>query len=183
MLTLRPRRYAVSMLRSQRDEILAKLRKSEEAATASVEKSAVAVMSAKLDYLRSGLEADWATAKQMTGALFLIEDEEHLHTQMWMRKQEAEAVEAVSWYCDKKMRMHHIQAWGLWKSAAFDFLKYLSEKHAVRRSDIYTIVLYDLNCPYARTKIRVKNVAQATSVMHSDHKSKSVAVIHLTDTT
>ena len=56
---LRPRRFAVSMLRSQKEEVMKVQRDREQASMASVESAAVAVNSARLEFLEAGLLADW----------------------------------------------------------------------------------------------------------------------------
>ena len=52
-----------------------------------------------------------------------------------------------------------------------------------RRSgqDIFVVILYDLNTSYARTKARVKSIANAVSTLHQDHKTRSCALVSLTD--
>lgn len=159
VLTLKPRRYAVSYLRSQRDDVIAKLRADEEKATASVESAAAAVLSARLDYLERGLHHDWAQADKVAGAYALLEDEQHLWSQKWVRQQEEHAAEAVTWLTEKQLRMRHLSNWAQWQSEGFEMVKFICDKNACSRNSIYLICLYDLNAPYARTKSRVKTVA------------------------
>ena len=116
---LKPRRYAVSMLRSQKEAVLRSLREAEERSVASVEAAAVAVSAAKLDFLEASLKADWDQAKLLTGSLHIIADEQHLQKQKWLREQEESAAEAVQYYMKQQLCMNHISNWSVWKEQTF----------------------------------------------------------------
>ena len=88
VFVMKPRRYAVSMLRSQREEVLQTLRANSQKSTAAVESAAAAVSAAKLDFLEAGLKSDWETATQMKGALAILKDENHLWQVSWLKEQE-----------------------------------------------------------------------------------------------
>ena len=225
---LRPRRFAVTMLRSQKEEVMKVLREHEQASMASVESAAVAVNSARLEFLEAGLLADWGKAKTLKGSVALVADEQHLWRQKWLSKQEGNASKAIDWYMNQCMRMTHVSTFSMWKASAMDFMKYIAQKFNTNRSNIHIVQarpsdisviwdtslhrqthgekewqmlgihathikatcmthatlipqIFDLNAPFARSKQRIKLVANAVSNMNSDNKQTSIALVHLSD--
>ena len=87
VFTIKPRRYTVSMLRSQREEVVANLRANAEKSTTMVETAAAAVSSARMDFLEAGLRKDWQMATHMKGAASILRDEQHLWQQKWLLQQ------------------------------------------------------------------------------------------------
>lgn len=136
---LRPRRFAVTMLRSQKEEVMRSLRQAEEASMASVECAAVAVNSARLEFLEAGLQADWATAQTLKGSIALIADEQHLWRQKWLLQQECNATKAVDWYEQMYMKMVNVHTFSMWKTFATDYIKYIAQKHNVNRSSVHVV--------------------------------------------
>ena len=225
---LRPRRFAVSMLRSQKEEVMKVQRDREQASMASVESAAVAVNSARLEFLEAGLLADWGKAQTLKGSVALVADEQHLWRQKWLSQQEGNASKSIDWYMDQCMRMTQVSTFSMWKASSTDFIKYIAQKLNVNRANILIVQArpsdisviwgtslhgqthgekelqmlgihathinatcmthatlipqnFDLNAPFARSKQRIKLVANAVSNMNSDNKQKSIALVHLSD--
>ena len=53
--------------------------------------------------------------------------------------EEQNAVKAVDWMMKQCLKPTLVQNTGMWKQPAFDMLKYLADKFAVKKSSIYVI--------------------------------------------
>ena len=159
------------------------IRDREEKATAEVDAAVLAVHASKFEFLKAGLTSDWAKATQIRASIPLLSDEFHIWTQEWISNQEAKGKEAVQWYKKKCLQMHCCPNVAAFKTILIDMEKYIEQKHMLARQDIWVIMLFDLNAPYARAKARVKNIAsQALSPCLQKHSRNPSDTVPDTDT-
>jgi hypothetical protein len=179
--TTKPRRYHPSALRTHKDEVLVRIRASQEKTTLKVEGAAIAVTKAKLDFLEEGLKADWEAMDRVCSAVALLADEDHLHQQGWLQTNEDKAEAAVNWYMEHRMKIVSVQKVSQWKAEGHNLLNHVESKHVLKRSQLYIICSFDLNCPYGRTKAKVKAVAAAVESICKDNKNRTITLLQLTD--
>ena len=181
IIVKKPRRYTPLILKTMREQVLQGVREREEAAVAGVDEAASQVLKSKLDYLKKGLEADWTMAQQVQDAIALLEDEVHIWHNDWLRLQEANGQHVVDAYMSKRSAMHLCTNTIEWKDKASNMLHSIGNRHNMPHDQVYTVLLYDMNTPYARSKKGLKAAASLASKMASDNKSRCVVVCLLTD--
>ena len=81
----------------------------------------------------------------------------------------------------KRSAMHLCTSTIEWKDKASNMLCSIGNRHNMPHDQVYTVLLYDMNTPYARSKKGLKAAASLASKMASDNKSRCVVVCLLTD--
>ncbi|CAJ1438354.1 unnamed protein product [Effrenium voratum] len=181
LLNRRPRCFALSMLRSEREGAQELVQRQEEQATIEVESQRLQVRNAKWVFFQKALAQDHLAMKQVDAAPGKLAMLQHKKDVQWRREQGELGRKAVVAYMDRYVRIVKVHQPGLVKPQLVDYVGYIANLHHVSAQEVHIVGFADFNIPKTRAKETCQELCAALAFINAMGASKNACLLEMPD--